>query len=139
MPQIPALLIAASACILFVLGTMHLLLTFKGNSFDPRDEKLKTQMQAVTPWLTRQTSMWRAWVGFNASHSYGAMLFGLVYGYLALVHPAFLFASVYLCTLGLVVLLAYLLLARLYWFKTPFRGIALATALYLAALAALAA
>jgi hypothetical protein len=27
--------------------------------------------------------MWKAWVGFNASHSYGAILFGLVYGYLA--------------------------------------------------------
>src|SRR5438046_6957052 len=30
--------------------------------------------------------MWRAWVGFNASHSMGAMLFGLVFAFLALAH-----------------------------------------------------
>jgi len=35
---------------------------------------------------------------------------------------------------GLVLLLGYLVLARLYWFSIPLRGIALATALYIAAL-----
>ncbi len=28
-------------------------------------------MQQVSPVITRQTTMWKAWVGFNASHSYG--------------------------------------------------------------------
>ena len=74
--------------------------------------------------------MWRAWVGFNASHSYGAILFGAVWAYLALAHPAFLFQSVFLLALGLVVLLGYVVLARVYWFSIPFRGILLATVLY---------
>lgn len=67
-------------------------------------------MKTVSPRVSRHTTMWRAGTGFHASHSLGAMLFGLVYGYLAL--------------------------ARLYWFKVPFRGILLAACLYAAALIA---
>ena len=55
--------------------------------------------------------MWRAWVGFNASHSYGAIFFGLVYGYLALAHGALLFASPYLLGVGLLLLGGYVVLA----------------------------
>ena len=74
--------------------------------------------------------MWRAGIGFNASHSFGTMLFGLVYGYLSVLHSGFLFTSWFLLGLGLLTLLAYLLLAKLYWFSVPFRGVALATLLY---------
>ena len=28
--------------------------------------------------------MWRAWVGFNATHGFGLILFGALYGYLAI-------------------------------------------------------
>jgi hypothetical protein len=89
-------------------------------------------MQQVAPRLTRQSTMWRAWIGFNASHSLGAMLFGLVYGYLALWHGPFLFASAFLLATGAMLLASYLALARQYWFSIPFRGIGLASALYLA-------
>ena len=126
----PALLIATSAAVIFFLGFMHLVFTFHGSKFDPRDAELKARMMAVSPVISRQTTMWRAWVGFNASHSYGAILFGAVWAYLALAHPAFLFQSVFLLALGLVVLLGYVVLARVYWFSIPFRGIGLATVLY---------
>ena len=78
--------------------------------------------------------MWKAWVGFNASHSFGALLFGAVYGYLAVVHRDFLFQSRFLLSLGLLVLVAYAILGKRYWFSVPFRGILLATALYVIAL-----
>jgi hypothetical protein len=94
MPALPSLLLAAGAAIVLCLGTAHLWLTFRGTALHPRDESLTARMREVTPRLTRQTTMWRAWVGFNASHSVGAMLFGLTWGYLALVQPAVLFASV---------------------------------------------
>ena len=74
--------------------------------------------------------MWRAWVGFNASHSYGAILFGAVYGYLALLHGAFLFQSRFLLAAGLLFLVGLAALGKLYWFSIPFRGIVLATVLY---------
>ena len=139
MPALPSLLLAASAAIVLCLGTAHLWLTFRGTALHPRDESLTARMREVTPRLTRQTTMWRAWVGFNASHSFGAMLFGLTWGYLALAQPGVLFASVFLRGLGLVLLAGYAVLGWRYWFSIPFRGIALAAALYVAALIAAAA
>ena len=53
--------------------------------------------------------------------------------------PGVLFASVFLRGLGLVLLAGYAVLGWRYWFSIPFRGIALATALYVAALIAAAA
>ena len=75
--------------------------------------------------------MWRAWVGFNASHSFGLILFGALYGYLAMRHSAFLFHAWFLLALGFALLLGYAALAKLYWFRVPFRGIVLASVLYL--------
>jgi hypothetical protein len=91
-------------------------------------------MSSVSPVITRETTMWKAWVGFNASHSFGAILFGLVYGYLALVHPAFLFQSVFLLVLGLILLGGYTFLGVRYWFSIPLRGILLSLTLYASAL-----
>ena len=136
MPTLASMLLAASAAVMLFLGCAHLLLTFRGNAFDPRDAALKARLQAVSPVITRQTSMWKAWVGFNASHSLGAMLFGLVYGYLALAEPVVLFGSAFLSGVGLAMLGGYVFLSRRYWFRVPFRGTALATALYVAALVA---
>ena len=80
--------------------------------------------------------MWKAWVGFNASHGLGAILFGLVYGQLALLQPRVLFGSPFLLAIGLAVLCGYTFLGKRYWFKTPFRGILIALALYVGALIA---
>jgi hypothetical protein len=133
------LLVAASAAIIALLGVVHLLYTFRGVKLHPRDATLVAAMRQVSPVLTRQTTMWKAWVGFNASHSFGAMLFGAVYGYLALAHGAFLFGSWYLQLVGLAMLAGYAFLGRRYWFSVPFRCIVLATVLYAAALATIVA
>ncbi|HSV53950.1 MAG TPA: hypothetical protein VLJ57_17670 [Burkholderiaceae bacterium] len=128
--MLPSLFVAASAAILLVLGLAHLLFTFRGRKLHPRDPALKARMQEVAPGLTRETTMWRCWIGFNASHSFGALLFALVYGYLALWHASFLFASWFLLGTGLALLAGYVVLGRLYWFSVPFRGIVAATGLY---------
>ena len=134
---LPSSLIAASAAILLLLGAVHLLYTFRGNKLHPRDAELEARMKNVSPVLSRETTMWKAWVGFNASHACGAILFGLVYGYLALAHDAFLLRSPFLLLLGLALLAGYAVLGKLYWFSVPFRGIVVAAALYAAALIAL--
>lgn len=123
-------LVAASAAIPLLLGLAHLLFTFRGPKLLPRDPELQTRMQAVSPVITRQTTMWKCWVGFNASHSVALILFGTVYGYLALAHGEMLFGSAFLLGLGLVVLLGYVVLARMYFFRTPLCGVILATVLY---------
>ena len=119
--------------IVLLLGTLHLVYTFATNKFLPRDAALAQRMREVAPLICGQTSMWRAWIGFNASHSLGMMLFGLVYGYLTIAHPALLLTDPFLLSLGGVFLASLLVLARRYWFRIPFIGIALALALYLAA------
>lgn len=130
MNTIASLLIAASAAIILLLGLIHLLYTFSGPKLLPRDSELQRRMKEVSPVITRQTTMWKAWIGFNASHSYGLILFGAVYGYLALAHSDFLFQSVFLIVLGLIVLFGYVFLARRYFFRTPLQGILLAVLLY---------
>jgi hypothetical protein len=136
---IASLLIVASAAIVLVLGALHLLYTFRGNKLDPRESGLREAMERSTPRITRETTVWRAWVGFNATHSLGLLLFALIYAYLALAEPALLFGSLFLQGLGLVLLASYVVLARRYFFSVPFRGIVLATLLYIAGLAASAA
>lgn len=127
-------LIAASAGIVFALGGIHLYYTFFGNAFSPRDAELETRMKAISPLLTREITMWSAWIGFNASHSLGAMLFGALYAYMAVARPTLLFGSPFLLALGLAFLAALLALAKVYWFRIPFRGILCATAAYSVAL-----
>jgi hypothetical protein len=127
-------LVAACSAILLLLGLAHLLFTFYGPKLLPRDRDLQTRMQEVSPVITRQTTMWRAWIGFNASHSCGLILFGAVYGYLALAHGRLLFESVFLLALGLMVLFGYVFLSKRFFFRFPLRSVLLATLLYLVAL-----
>ena len=136
MISLPQMLMAASALVILSLGSIHLLYTFRGNKLYPRDTHLERQMRVVAPVISSQTSMWNAWIGFNASHSYGAVFFGLIYGYLALAQAEILFHSHYLLLVGLALLMGYVFLAKRYWFKIPLLGILLATALYVAAIAA---
>jgi hypothetical protein len=127
-------LVAVSAATILVLGLVHLLYTVRGQKLHPRDADLETRMKEVSPVLTRETTMWKAWVGFNASHSYGAILFGLVYGYLAVAQSSLLFQSPFLLLVGVLLLAGYVVLGKVYWFSVPFRGIVLSFALYVAAL-----
>jgi hypothetical protein len=69
-------------------------------------------MMIVSPVISRETTMWRVWVGFNATHSFGLILFGALYGYLAIRHSVFLFHSWFLLALGFALLLGYAVIAR---------------------------
>ena len=123
-------LFVVGAAVLGLLGALHLAFTFFTPNFEARNPATSAAMRADHPRLTRRTSLWDAWVGFNASHSLGIIAFALVYGYLALWRADVLGGSLFLLSLGMAVLLAYLALARRYFFSVPFRGVALACALY---------
>ena len=131
-----AWLVAASALIVGVLGSLHLVYTFSGTRLHPRDESLIARMQEVSPRLTRETTIWRAGLGFHASHSLGAMLFAVVFASLALAPHAPLFGTPVVALAGAAYLLAMLVLARRFWFRIPFRGLAVANVLYLVGLVA---
>lgn len=128
------ILILASCAVVIVMGTAHLALTFFSNRFEPRDAQLGQQMRIVSPVISRDTTMWQMGTGFHISHSMGPILFGLIYGYLALCQLPLLLGSTFLLALGGLTLATYVVTARVYWFKVPLRGIALALLLYLAGL-----
>lgn len=129
------ILMSASAAILFAMGTLHIIYTFFGPKLTPRDPALQRRMSEVSPVITKETSMWRCWVGFNASHSMAAMLYGLVYGFLAIVHGSLLFSSYYLLVVGLLMVGGLVVLAKVYWFGIPFLGTGVSFACYVASIA----
>jgi hypothetical protein len=129
-------LMTLSTLVLLTLGVLHLVYTFSGAKLTPRDPVLQARMNEVHPVITRQTTMWRAWIGFNASHSMGAILFGLVYGFLANAHPQLLFSSPFLLALGFAMLGGFAVLGKLYWFRVPFAGILVSLACYVLSIVA---
>jgi hypothetical protein len=124
-----------SASIIFTLGVVHLVYTFWGQKLTPRDPALQISMSQISPVITRETTMWRAWVGFNASHSMGLILFGLVFGYLAVAHPQVLFQSPFLLVVGLAMLGGLVMLCKVYFFSLPLTGVGISLACYVASIA----
>ena len=120
-----------------LLGLLHALYTYldidRPRRLVPQDPAVARAMANSNLRLSGTgTTMWRAWVGFNFSHSIGVVLFGTicigagsVLGTIAL--PAWiLFALV-------VIALMYLALGLLYWFRIPVVGILIAAACLLIA------
>jgi len=128
-------LIAVSVFIVLAMGTGHLLLTFLTDRMDPRDPTLSARMKEVSTRLSRRLTIWNTHIGFNASHSYGPMIFGAIYAYLALIHPSFLLQSDFLLAFGAVVFAGYLFLAIRYWFWAPLTGLSISAAFYVVGIA----
>ena len=128
------ILMVLSASIIFTLGVLHLVYTFWGPQLTPRDPALQISMSQISPVITKETTMWRCWVGFNASHSMGLILFGLVFGFLALAHGQLLFQSPFLLVVGLATLGGFVVLSKVYWFSSPFIGTSIALACYVASI-----
>ena len=129
------ILMVLSASIVFTLGVVHLVYTFWGPNLAPRDPALQISMNQIAPVITNETTMWRCWVGFNASHSMGLILFGLVFGYLALAHDQLLFQSPFLLVAGLAMLGGIVVLCKIYFFSVPLRGMSVSLACYVVSIA----
>src|SRR5271166_6121691 len=127
------ILMVLSASIIFTLGIVHHVYTFWGPKLTPRDPALQISMSQIAPVITKETTIWRCWVGFNASHSIGLILFGLVFGFLALAHGELLFQSPFL--LGLAMLGGLVVLCKVYFFSVPLTGISISLACYVASIA----
>ncbi len=125
-------LMVLSASIVLLLGVVHLVYTFWGPNLTPRDPALQISMSQSSPVITKETTMWRCWVGFNASHSMGLILFGLIFGYLALAHGQLLFRSPFLLIVGLALLMGFVVLCKIYFFSAPLTGVSISLAFYVA-------
>lgn len=115
-----------------ILGLLHAFYTFTDISSPrrlvPDDPAVMDAMSASNVRLAQGgTTMWHAWVGFNFSHSLGALMFsfacivlGLSLQTLALPKSALL--------LPVAIGATYLWLAIRYWFYIPALGSAIGTA-----------
>lgn len=126
-----------AGCIPFlVLGALHTLYTiadiYNPRRIIPSKAGVMGLMKESTLALTKETDMWRAWVGFNISHGVGLLFFATTLLYFAVLHSAFLQGSVFLLTVAPLVALVYLLLSRKYWFRIPAIGSALSSLCFLA-------
>ena len=133
--MIAKMLMVVSAGIAFTLGVVHFVYTFWGPKLMPRDPALQVSMSQISPVITKETSMWRCWVGFNATHSIGLILFGLVFAYLAAAHGQVLFQSTFLLAVGLVMLGCLVVLCKVYFFSVPLAGVCISLACYIASIA----
>ena len=129
------ILMVLSASIVFTLGVVHLVYTFRGPMLTPRDPALQISMRQIAPVITNETTMWRCWVGFNASHSMGLILFGLIFGFLALAHGQLLFQSPFLLVVGLAMLGGLVVLCKVYFFSGVLIDISISLACYVASIA----
>ena len=136
MALIRALLICGGG-IFVVFGFLHALYTFldirNPRRLVPDDPAIAAAMATSKLRLTRGgTTMWKAWVGFNFSHSLGLILFGS----LCIAAGASLQAlpvPSWVLLLFAVIGAAYSVLAVLYWFRIPIAGSAIATACFVLA------
>lgn len=112
-----------------ILGLAHLAATPRSpaetKGLSPRDPAVREAMARDTILLTRRTTLWLAWVGFNLSHSVGAILFGAVAMLVGRSAASFQAQASVFLPFAVVVAAAYLFLGLRYWFRTPIIGIAL--------------
>lgn len=127
------ILILIGVSIFGILGTMHLIYTFIGNKFNARDPEVTSAMKRTSPVISSQTTIWKAWKGFNASHSLGAMLLPAVYIPITINHMDIIQQSFWLTLLPILVGVSYMLLAKRYWFNIPLIGITISTLCFISA------
>ena len=130
--MIEQILLLIGAALFGVLGTIHLIYTFLANKFMPRKQEVVEAMKETSLVLTKETTMWKAWIGFNASHSLGAIVFSVFYILLSIQHMDVINETKGFIWLAVINSFAYLFLAKKYWFTIPFIGILMATVSFLA-------
>ena len=119
-----------AGCIPFlVLGLLHTIYTI-ADTYNPKrlipyKSGVMGLMKESTLAITKETDMWRAWVGFNISHGVGILLFSATYLYFSILHATFLESSLFLLLVAPIIALTYLVLSIKYWFRVPAVGSAI--------------
>lgn len=128
MLEIARWLFIAGAVPFLLLGAAHAFATptrkNQRKGLSPRDPSLPETMEASALGLTSRTNVWLAWVGFNFSHSLGAVLFGAVVLINGRSQASFGVNAPIFVPFAVIVSAAYLVLALRYWFRTPIAGCA---------------
>jgi hypothetical protein len=125
----------AGAVPFLVLGAAHAaatpLVVTDRKGLSPTDAELASAMARSRLQLTKRTNMWLAWVGFNLSHSLGAVVFAAFIFIIGMNRVSFTQHATVAIPLSVLVSAAYLCLAAKYWFRTPIVGFALSVGCFL--------
>jgi hypothetical protein len=120
-----------------ILGAIHIVYTLIDIrtpwKLAPYKDEVRISMLDSTLKLTKQTNMWRAWLGFNISHGMGVFIFGLVYLMLAESDFGILLKITPLLYLAPLVAFCYLILSIKYWFNIPVIGASIGLGFFVAA------
>ena len=128
------LLIVVAASIFALLGALHGILTLRDlknpKAFTPRDPQLRLAMQQSGVRLHPAINLWKAWLGFNLSHSLGVVLFGAAFLHVGVFEPEAFAVSPLLQACAVVVAAIYLILSLKFWFSKPAIGSGMALACF---------
>jgi hypothetical protein len=131
------ILLAISATIFLVLGTLHGVLTLrdvgKPRAFTPTDDAVRIAMEGTRLAFNPRANFWQAWLGFNLSHSLGVVLFGGGLFFTAWLHFPVFATSPFLQGIAVIIAAAYLVLSLRFWFWGPALGAGLSLLCILAA------
>lgn len=131
------ILLIVAAFPFLLMGAWHGVLTLRDlkspKAFVPRDPALLQAMQRSGIRLHRSINLWRAWLGFNFSHSLGLVLFGAMFMYVGVFEPALFVSSLGVQTIAVSISALYLVLCVRFFFSTPAIGSAIGLISFLAA------
>lgn len=117
------LLLIIGASIFLLLGTAHGALTLidlsNPSSFTPRDPELRAAMQKSAIEFHPKINLWRAWLGFNLTHSLGIILFGGAFLYIGVFHSLLFSQSPLLQGCSILVSAAYLVISLKFFSQRP--------------------
>jgi hypothetical protein len=129
------LLVILGASIFAALGIAHGWLTLRDlkhpRAFTPTDKTVRVAMENSRLALNPGANLWKAWMGFNLSHSLGVVVFGAgllaisIWHYDAFAHSRILQSATVL------IAASYFLMAINFWFWAPALGTGISLACFL--------
>lgn len=117
------ILIIIGSAIYVLLGLLHgfytLQDTLRPRYLVPRDAELLAAMRDASARLNAEINLWRAWLGFNFSHSLGLLMFGGAFLYIGFFHFSWFAESTLLQFFVVLVSATYVILSLKFWFSRP--------------------
>jgi hypothetical protein len=123
------ILLTFAGTLILLMGSGHFALTlrdvWKPSAFTPADDSVRLAMQRSQLRFNSRINLWDSWLGFNLSHSMGAMMFGGALLFAALAHLDAFLHSPLLQMAALLIPAVYLAVALRFWFWGPVLGISI--------------
>lgn len=130
-------LVIIGSSIFLLLGVLHGALALQDiqnpRTFTPLDDSLRQAMQESSIAIHPQANLWKAWLGFNLSHSLGLILFGSVFLFISLFYFPIFAQTLIVKSCSLIFATIYFVLSIQFWFSKPAIGSGIALACFVAA------